>query len=158
MRVRVRQAERELDLPLPSIIRYFKELEEESFLKREKISNIYTFAADRSSKIYLLEKRLFNIKQIFDSGLIEHLAKEYSNPAIVLFGSYGRGEDIETSDIDLYIQTPSKRDIKLEKFEKILKRKIQTFVYKNIKSVPNPHLANNILNGINIHGFVEVFT
>ncbi|HIH59521.1 MAG TPA: nucleotidyltransferase domain-containing protein [Nanoarchaeota archaeon] len=158
LRLRVREAERELHLPLPSIIRYFKELEKENILKKEKISNIHTFAADRTSHIFLLEKRLFNIKQMFDSGIIEYLIREYSNPTIVLFGSYGRGEDVESSDIDLYIQTPSKRDIKLDKFEKILKRKIQIFAHKNIKEISNPHLANNIINGITLHGFVEAFT
>ncbi len=157
-KLRVRQIERLLNLPLPSVIRYCKELEKENLLKKEKISNIYLFTANRASQKYLLEKRLFNIKQLFDSGLIDSLVKEYSNPSIVLFGSYAKGEDLETSDIDLYIQTPSKKEISVEKFEKILKRKIQMFVHKNIKDISNPHLANNILNGITMNGFVEVFT
>ena len=37
LRLRVREAERELHLSLPSIIRYFKELEKENILKKEKI-------------------------------------------------------------------------------------------------------------------------
>lgn len=36
-RIRVRQIEKKLKLPLPSIIRYTKELEEEEILKTEEI-------------------------------------------------------------------------------------------------------------------------
>ena len=158
VRLRVRQLERELKLPLPSVIRYCAELEKERICKREKFSGISTFAADRNSEKYLLEKRLYNIQQLFHSGVIDYLVKEYSNPTIILFGSYFRGEDTEESDIDLYIQTPSKTEIKIEKFEKVLKRKVQVFQYKNLKEISNFHLVNNILNGITLHGFVEVFT
>ena len=51
----------------------------------------------------------------------------------------------------------SKKELNFIKFEKVLKRKIQGFTYKNILKVSNPHLSNNILNGINLNGFVEVF-
>jgi predicted nucleotidyltransferase len=82
---------------------------------------------------------------------------EFSNPTIVLFGSYARGEDIENSDIDVYIQTPSKKEITEEKFEKVLKRKIQIFHYKSLREISNPHLRNNIINGVILNGFLEVF-
>ena len=82
---------------------------------------------------------------------------QLNNPVIVLFGSYAKGEDIEDSDIDLYIETPSKKEIDLEQFEKILYRKIQIFKFNKISEVPNPHLANNIINGIILNGHLEVF-
>jgi len=157
VRLRIRQIEREINIPLPSAIRYTKELIEEEILKKEEISNTKFFSADRSSRNFLIEKKLHNLKAIHDSGLIDYLIEEYSNPVIVLFGSYSRGEDIESSDIDIYIETPSKTKVKLEKFENILNKEIQTFIHKNIKDISNPHLANNILNGINLNGFVEVF-
>ena len=37
------------------------------------------------------------------------------------------------------------------------KRKIQLFKYRNIKEIKNFFLANNIINGIVLNGFVEVF-
>jgi predicted nucleotidyltransferase len=95
--------------------------------------------------------------QLFSSGLIAFLVERLSNPTIVVFGSYSRGEDIEKSDIDFYIETPSKKKINLNKFEKALQRKIQFFIYNNIQNVENKELANNIVNGITLNGFVEVF-
>ena len=156
-KLRVRQIERELRSPLPSVIRYTKELEKEGILKKEETSGTVFFSSDRTSRLFLLEKRFFNIKLIFESGLIDFLAKEYSNPIIVVFGSYSKGEDIESSDIDLYIQSASKKTVSLEKFENILKRKIQIFVYSNINKINNPHLSNNIINGIILNNFLEVF-
>ncbi|MDO8643047.1 MAG: nucleotidyltransferase domain-containing protein [Candidatus Woesearchaeota archaeon] len=158
IKLRVRHIERELKLPLPSVIRYTKELEQERILKRTEIANITLYSADRTSKNYLLEKKLFNIRQLHTSGLLDFLVEELSNPPIAVFGSYARGEDTEQSDIDLYIETPSKKKINIEKYEKILQRKIQLFIYKNIHELKNKDLANNILNGIRINGFMDVFT
>lgn len=157
-KLRVRQIERVLKLPLPSVIRYCAELEKEEILKITEISGIKVYSADRVSQNFLLEKKFYNIKRLYNSGLINYFIEEFSNPAIILFGSYSKGEDIEKSDIDFYIETPSKKEkLNLEKFEKILKKKIQLFIHKNLKEISNPHLSNNIINGILLNGFVEVF-
>ena len=155
---RVRQMERELQLPLPSVIRYAKELEKERILKISHIANITVYSADRASPQYLTEKKLFNIRQIYASGMMDYLIAELSNPTIVLFGSYSRGEDVEGSDIDLYIEAPAQKNLKLAKFENLLQRKIQVFMYKNIHSIEHKELANNIINGMVLNGFLEAFT
>jgi len=155
-KLRVRQIEREVMVPLPSAIRYAKELENENILKSTVIAEIKLYSADRSSNNFKLEKRLFNIKQIYDSGLVSELIKELHNPTIILFGSYSKGEDVESSDIDLFIEITQK-SINLDKYEQKLNRKIQLFQHKSIKEIKNKDLANNIINGITLNGFVEVF-
>ena len=87
--------------------------------------------------------------------------EHYHNPkAIVLFGSYRKGEDISGSDIDIAIE---KDDVKeyttvrlneLLNLEKRLDRKIQVHLF-NRKSV-DVNLFNNIANGIVLSGFLEV--
>lgn len=156
-KLRVRQIEKTLNLPLPSVIRYSRELEKECILKTSIISNVRFYSADKSSKEFIFEKKMFNIKQIYESGLLEYLINEYSNPIITLFGSYSKGEDVEDSDIDIYIQTPSDENKKLDEFEKKLKRKIQVFKHKSLSSIKNEELANNIINGMILNGFLEVF-
>lgn len=156
-KLRVRQIEREVKVPLPSAIRYTKELEKEGILRREQISNITLFSANRMSTNFLLEKQFHNIKSLYSSGLIPHLIEEFRSPTIVLFGSYAKGEDTEKSDIDIYIESSPKQKMNLEKFEKILDKEIQLFIHTSIQKVPNPHLTNNIINGIKLNGFVEIF-
>ena len=157
VKLRVRQIEKNLRLPLPSVIRYCKELKNEGILKIIKTSGVVFYTADRGNENFILEKKLFNIKQLYVSGLIRYLKEELHNPTIVVFGSYAKGEDIDGSDIDLYIETLSKKEINLKIFEKVLHRKIQLFKSKNIKELKNPHLANNIINGVVLNGFVEIF-
>jgi len=140
------------------VIRYCKELEKEEILSKIKIGTVSFYTAYRSSTKFLLEKKLHNIKSLYTSGLVDFLKEELSNPSIILFGSYAKGEDLENSDIDLYIETPSKKQVNLDRFEKITGRKIQLFVHKNIHDVKNKDLANNIINGFLLNGFVEVFT
>ena len=156
-KLRVREIERTLKLPLPSVIRYCRELAKEGILAIATIGNVHFYTANRASEQYILGKRLYNLKKIYDSGLIEYLRQELSNPAIVLFGSFAKGEDTEESDIDLYIETPSKKKIYFEKFENILKKRIQVFQHKNLYEISNHYLANNIINGITLNNYIEVF-
>ena len=156
VKLRVRQIERVTKAPLPSVIRYTKELEKEEILKRSIVANVTLFCANRASKAFLLEKTLYNLRKIHASGLISFLQEELSNPAIVVFGSYAKGEDIEESDIDLYIETLSKKKIDVVKYEKDIGRKIQLFTYRKFCDIENKELANNIVNGIILVGFLEV--
>ncbi len=155
-KLRVRQIEREIKVPLPSAIRYAKELEKQGILKSTIVAGVKLYSADRTSKTFLIEKKLFNIRSLYVSGIVDFLIQKCSNAAIAVFGSYARGEDVEGSDIDLYIEM-QKKEINLERFEKELKRKIQPFIYKKITDVENKELANNILNGITLNGFIEVY-
>ncbi len=156
-KLRVREIERAIKRPLPSVIRYCKELAKEGILTIEKTGNTVFYTADRTNENYLLEKKIYNLRSVHESGIIDYLKQELSNPPVVLFGSFSKGEDIETSDVDLYIETPSKKELHLERFEKFLRRKIQAFRQKSINELSNPHLANNIINGITLNSYMEVF-
>ena len=156
-KLRVREIQRVLKLPLPSVIRYCKELEKEGILAIIETGSVRFYTGNRSSEKYLLEKKLYNIKIVYESGLIEYIRQLLSNSTIILFGSFAKGEDIEGSDIDLYVETLSKKELDLEKFEKVLERKIQIFRHKSLKNISNTNLANNIINGIILNGFVQVF-
>ncbi|MEK6925842.1 MAG: nucleotidyltransferase domain-containing protein [Nanoarchaeota archaeon] len=156
-RKRFREMERELKMPLPSVIRYIKELVKEEILKKEEVGKVVFYSANRGSENFVLEKKLHNIRLIYNSGLLSYLREELSNPTIVLFGSYSKGEDTEDSDIDIYVETPSKKQINLDKFKKVLKREIQIFQYKDINEIKNNNLSNNIINGITLNNYIEVF-
>lgn len=156
-KLRVREIERLLKLSLPSVIRYSKELQKENILTTIKIGNVVFYTGNRADNNFILEKKLFNIKLVYDFGLIEFLKIELNNPVIILFGSYSKGEDTENSDIDLYIQTPSKKEISIKKFEKVLKRNIQIIKHKSIFDIKNLNLSNNIVNGIILNNYIEVF-
>lgn len=156
-KLRVREIERTLNLPLPSVIRYCAELTKEDILTSITLGTAKFYTANKTHQKYIIDKKLHNLKKIYESNLINFIKKELSNPCIILFGSYSKGEDIENSDIDLYVETLSKKNINLTDFEKILERKIQIFRHKNIQEIPNKHLRNNIINGITLNNYLEIF-
>mgnify|MGYP001180836169 CR=1 FL=1 len=96
------------------------------------------YKAKRENPDFLFYKKINNLIMLKNSGLTEEL-KEHYPKAIILFGSYDKGEDIETSDIDIFIDG-KKFSIKLEKYEKYLSRKIH-LVFKE-------EAAKNLLESI----------
>ncbi len=136
-----------------NLIKLIKEglIKEEIIKKGKRKFPVYKAIAD--NKDFKRQKILNNIKSLYDSGIIDFLEKTLAPKAIVLFGSYRRGEDFEESDIDLFIEGIEEK-VNLEHFEKILKRKIQLHFKKEFNEYPK-ELKNNIINGIVLYGFLE---
>ncbi|MFW5852484.1 MAG: nucleotidyltransferase family protein [Nanoarchaeota archaeon] len=95
-------------------------------------------------------KRLSNLEELYSSGLIEEIIKHSSPRCITLFGSYEKGEDTEESDIDIFVES-EKVKMNLEKYEELLRRKIELHFNLDIKNHPK-ELRNNIANGTNLFG------
>jgi len=83
------------------------------------------------------------------------MEKELPGGTVILFGSYSRGEDTDSSDIDIAVIERKDKILNLDKFEKILNRKININFYDSWKKI-DIHLKNNILNGIVFTGGVEL--
>ncbi len=132
-------------------------LKKESIIKEKKYQkgkrSFPVFIANTENINYINNKKINNLIKIFDSGLVDYLRDELMPSAIVLFGSFLRGEDTEESDIDIYISSES-REINLKKFENKLKRKLQLHFKKNFSEFPL-ELKNNIINGFTLYGFLE---
>lgn len=111
------------------------------------------YQADLDNKTFKKHKTIYNISVILQSKLIEFIEEKLMPKSIVLFGSYPRGEDIEKSDIDLFVEC-KKEELDLKSFEKRLGRKIELHFNDNFDSYPK-ELKNNIVNGIVLSGFLE---
>ncbi|MEM4306940.1 MAG: nucleotidyltransferase domain-containing protein [Candidatus Woesearchaeota archaeon] len=118
--------------------------------EKEKIYNYYF--VNKDSELFVELSRIYWKKILEDSGLLKELEKNLLTPIVYLFGSLSKGEAKIDSDIDLAIFTPTKKEINLEKFEKLLKRRIQIFVFRGIEDVKSENLLKNILNGFKIKG------
>ncbi len=132
-----------------------KNLKKKNLVKVEKTKtiNFVFFNRDELGAVEL--KRAENLKNIYISGLSAYLEKEFAGATVILFGSYSKGEDTNTSDIDIAVIERKDKILNLEKFEKILNRRININFYDSWKKV-HENLKNNILNGIIIHGCVEL--
>lgn len=136
-------------------------LESIGFIKIEKLTKIWRVKANQESWIFKRAKIVYNLNFVYQSGLVEVLNGAYSHPkAIILFGSFRKGEDTSNSDIDIAIESDEVKDYEiirlgnLDKFEREIGRKIQVHGF-NRKSIDNA-LFNSIANGIVLMGFLEV--
>jgi len=145
-----------------TVSKYLKDLENKKILVSEKKFNHLLFKANFENERFKRLKLNYNLKNLFESGVIDYIVKEFNHPeAIVLFGSFAKAENIERSDIDLLVISPVKKNITLEKYEKKLGHELQLFVHsrKEIDKMKDKgkELLNNFVNGITLYGNWEVF-
>lgn len=111
------------------------------------------YQANLDNKTFKKYKAIYNLSVILQSKLIKFIEEKLMPKSVVLFGSYQRGEDIEKSDIDLFIECKTE-ELDLRSFEKRLGRKIELHFNDHFNSYP-AELKNNIINGIVLSGFLE---
>lgn len=150
----LREISRLVDLGLPSVKNYVSLLEKADLVKREKRGLYWSYGASNNES-FRIYKRNDILLRLHESGLLSYLEDECVPDAIILFGSASRGEDRETSDVDLFILSEEK-EFRLKKYEEKLKRKISLHFEKSISKIPK-ELRNNVLNGIVLRGYVTVF-
>jgi predicted nucleotidyltransferase len=145
----VREISREIGLAPTSVRKHIVELEKEELIMKKKAKPFDGYVANRDDERFLFYKRVWNINSLFE--LNEKLIGSFHPKAIVVFGSYSRGEDVEESDIDIMIISKVKKEINLGKFERELKRKINIMVVDSIGKLEK-RIQSKIRNGIVLHG------
>ena len=122
-------------------------------LQKKGKRNFPIYKANSASKSFREYKIVYNLTSLLESGVTTFLEEKIAPNAVIVFGSYRKGEDIESSDIDLFIEGIEEK-VNLSNFERKLKRKIQLHFKENFGSYPK-ELKNNIINGIVLYGFLE---
>ena len=149
----IREIARKSKVSPNSVRSYLTKEKKKGTISIKKQANMLTCRANIDNEAYKTQKRLYNLAKIYESGIIKHLDDFYKPKAVVLFGSYNRGEDISTSDIDIAVITPIKKRPDLTKYKKLLKRNIELslFTYKEISE----EFFNNLINGTVLKGFLK---
>ena len=152
---RLRELSRLSKISPPSVMAYLKEFEREELIKSFKKRGVPFYKSEIDGEKFREYKKISILFEINDSGLTDFLWDELSPRAIILYGSFAKGESLEESDLDLFIIGKERR-LKLEKFEKKLGRKIHLMFEDNPKNIPN-ELKNNLINGIILKGYLKLF-
>lgn len=152
---RLRELSRLSKISPLSVMNYLKEFEQEELIKRYKKRGIPFYQAIRDNEKFILYKKISIIYELNESGLVEFLWEKLSPIAIILYGSYAKGESVEDSDLDIFI-IGKEKNISLDKFEKKLNKRIHLMFETNIKKIPK-ELKNNLINGIVLKGYFKVF-
>ena len=156
-RFRIRQIAKLLNISPSVVHKYTHELILEKIVHVFKFGNVLFYESNKTSSEFRLAKRQWNERRLFEEGLVEYLKRKLGNPPIIVFGSYQRGENISSSDIDIFIETPVKILIDLNLFEKKIGYPIQLFMHDKINKIKNKNLRNNVVNGTILNGALEVY-
>ncbi len=132
-----------------------KKLKDRNLIRIDKTKIINFISFNGGDKKATEMKRVENLKNIYLSGLSDYLEQMLPGGTIILFGSYSRGEDVFTSDIDITVIERGDKILDLEKYEKLLNRKININFYNSWSEI-NKNLKNNILSGILLHGAISL--
>jgi len=147
----LRELSRITKLSMPTIVSTTDKLAKEHLIIKFKGMVMTKVIAYRENKKFIRYKLLHNLEKIYESEIIEFLSEKYHYPkAIILFGSFSRGEDIESSDIDVAILIKRKLNLDLSKYEKILKKTVNVHEV-NMDKISNEFKAN-LANGIVLEG------
>lgn len=125
------------------------------FIKTDKsILNVHLVELSRDPEAVRL-KHLVNLRILYESKIIEYLEEKAPGCAIVLFGSFARGEDLVNSDVDIAIIGSKRKSLQLESFEKALMRTVNVNFFSSLK-ILSKEFRESICNGIVLANSIEL--
>ena len=151
---RLREISRIAKVSPASVMNYLKEFEKEGIIKRIEKRGIPFYSAERDTEDLVFYKKISILYELHDSGLIEELWDKLCPKAIILYGSHAKGESTEESDVDIFIIGKEKQ-FDLTVFEKKLGKTIH-LMFDKVENIPK-ELKNNLINGIVLKGYLNVF-
>ena len=145
----IREVGRKTSLSPTSVRLHMKRLEKSGFIMKKESRPFTGYVADRDNERFIYYKRLHNISTLFD--VRQKIIDAIHPKAIILFGSYFLGEDIEDSDIDIIVLSKASKEIDFQREEKYLHRKISVIKVENIEELERS-VKRNVKKGLVIYG------
>ena len=145
----IKEISKKISLAHTSVRNHVREIEKNGLIMKKHAKPFDGFISNRESERFLFEKQIYNLYSLFEVKM--ELVLKLAPKAIILFGSYQKGEDIEESDIDLLVISKVKKEVVLEKYEKKLERKIHITFIGDIAELEK-NLKDNVKNGWILYG------
>ena len=133
----------------------------EGFLKKEVLGKIWRISCNQDHIYNFSKKIAHNLIMIYEANLLEEIHKLIKNPrAVILFGSYRKGDDNERSDIDIAVEVLDNEELRIRELGVIPQFGYRVTVHVNLhifsRNKIDLNLFANIANGIVLEGFLEV--
>ena len=137
-----------------------QQLVDEGALKVKIIGRMWRVTWADNSR-FKAEKIAYNLGRIYESGITHSIVELYPNAkAIILFGSYRKGDDVEESDLDIAVEITGNHDLQVIQLGVLQQLGYRSNVPVNLhvfsRNKIDLNLFANIANGIVLAGFLEV--
>jgi len=138
-----------------------KHLVNDGFLKVVTLGRLWRISCNQKHQYFFTRKIGHNLVMVFESGILEAIHKYIPNPrAVILFGSYRKGDDTDESDIDIAVEVLNDEDVRIFQLPKLPQLSYRKNVPVNVhifsRNKIDLNLFANIANGIVLEGFLEV--
>ncbi len=149
----LRELARKAGVSTTTVMSSVRLLEKQGLVKKNHKGRLCFVKADRESHRFVRLKQVHNLLKIYESGMVDFLSDFYETPdAIIIFGSFAKGEDTEKSDIDIAVVSSIKKQCDLSKYEKKLGKAISLHVVR-LKELEKEFVLN-LANGIVLEGSI----
>ncbi len=147
----VREYSRLKKISPPTASNNLKKYQAESLLVSRNFKNHILFKASRSNLFNDLAKIYWKNK-LNKIGLVNHILSKFPDAKILVFGSISKSEITLKSDLDLAIISSFNQNLELKKYEQLLSREIQVFLFDSIGNI-SKNLKQNILSGFELNNY-----
>ncbi len=160
VKITLTELSKELGISKKTASRIVTDLAKENFLIIEQIGKSWRISCDIQHPYNQIYKVGHNLSLIYSSGIIPEIYKRIGNPkAIVLFGSYRKGDDIGASDLDIAVEIIGDKEIQIINLGQIsqlgYRKNVPVNLYVFSRNKIDLNIFANIANGIVLDGFLE---
>ena len=150
----VRELARALKTAHPSVGAAVRELAKRGYVKIGHVGRSSQIKANLEDEGFRHLKRILNLYTLEE--LTEYLVEKFNHPpAIVVYGSYALGEDVERSDIDITVISKTRVEVDTKLFERELGRGVHIMQFGSWQDTPKD-LRASIINGIKLYGTIDI--
>ena len=133
----------------------------QNLIFRETIGKAWILSANQKNRYLITKKIPYHLEKIYASGIIESVREAAPGArAIILFGSYRWGDDIEESDIDIAVEILENNEMQIARLGIVEQMGYRKNVPVNLhifsRNKVDLNLFANIANGFVLDGFLEV--
>ncbi len=150
---RLRELSRLSKISPPSVMNYLKEFEKKQLIEKYEKRGIPFYKANRDNENFKHYKKLSILYELNEAGLVNYLWEKLAPEAIILYGSFSKGESIENSDLDIFIVGKYK-EIDINAYEKKLGYNVH-LMGDELKNT-SKEFRNNLANGIILKGYLKL--
>lgn len=131
----------------------------EGFLELQRLGRLWRIKANQNHPYFVSEKIPYHLNLVYRSGIVEAIKSRFNPLAIVLFGSYRKGDDVSDSDLDIAVETIGNEPLKIIELAAVQQFGYRTNVKVNLhvfsRNKIDLNVFANITNGIVLDGFLE---
>ncbi|MDD3175515.1 MAG: nucleotidyltransferase domain-containing protein [Candidatus Nanoarchaeia archaeon] len=141
-----------------------EDLIKEDFLVKKTFGKTWILSCNKNHSYNFTKKVSFNLAMIseaYERYLREKILKLVGNAnSVILFGSYRKGDDTETSDIDVAVEVSDNKNLRIVELGVLsglgFRKNVPVNLHIFCRNKIDVNLFSNIANGILLEGFLEV--